>query len=57
MMVTPTMTYAGLTRGLSYKLLEEGKDYKKISIMGRPYYVPSYVFDRNNYEPEDNENE
>lgn len=56
-MVTPTMTYAGLTRGLSYKLLEEGKDYKKISIMGRPYYVPSYVFDRNNYEPEDNENE
>lgn len=53
MLVTPTMKYAGITRGIQYRLLDEGRDYKKISVMGRPMYVPSFVFDANNFEIEE----
>lgn len=57
MLVTPTMRYRGLTRGVKYKVLSEGPDYKELSVMGRPLFVPHYVFDPNNYKPEEEENE
>lgn len=56
MLITPTMNYRDVQRGMNYKLLSDGRDYQEISIKGRPTFVPNYVFDSNNF-PMENDNE
>jgi hypothetical protein len=39
------MKYCNVLRGHQYRLLSEGRDYKEISVKGKPLFVPNYVFE------------
>lgn len=44
MFVLVTTKYSGVKVGQTYRVLDQGKDYKKISVKGKAFYAPSYVF-------------
>lgn len=45
--LTPTTNYGILKRGQPYRLLEKGRDWYLVSALGKAFYAPPYVFDRN----------
>jgi hypothetical protein len=52
MFITPSMKYRDLRRGSQYRLLDEGEDYKVLSVKGSPLYVPDYIFEQGYMEEE-----
>jgi hypothetical protein len=45
MFVVPTMKYGVVRKGREYRVLSEGFDYTLVAALGRPFYVPRWVFD------------
>jgi hypothetical protein len=53
MFITPSIKYYGLRRGSQYRVLAEGRDYKILSVNGKPMYIPEYIFEQGYVDEQD----